>query len=74
MISACSNHISFNTSVFSPPVKIEDPPVYGKLGLSFTDYMGPGVITRYNKAVVKGILVLLPIIIIILDTETFLSV
>ena len=54
VIAACSNHISFNTSVFSPPVKIEDPPVYGKLGLSFTDYMGPGVITRYNKVAVKG--------------------
>ena len=47
VLYACSNMIKFNASVFSPPVRIEDPPVYGKLGLSFTDYMGPGVISRY---------------------------
>ena len=46
LVSSCSNIVPINTSVFSPPVRVEEPPIYGKKGLSFTDYMGPGIITR----------------------------
>jgi hypothetical protein len=49
VINSCSNLITINSSVFSPPVRVEDPPVYGKKDLSFIDYMGPGVITRLLK-------------------------
>ena len=31
-------------------MQVEQPPVYGKLNLSFTDYMGPGVITRWRNS------------------------
>ena len=51
VVNACDDLISINSSVFSVPVKVEDPPVYGRKDLSFIDYMGPGVITRYKTAI-----------------------
>ena len=53
VVDSCSNRIAINSSVFSPPVRVEDPPVYGKKDLSFIDYMGPGVITRYNIIIIS---------------------
>jgi len=31
----------------SQMIQIHQPPVYGEMGLSFTDFMGPGIITTY---------------------------
>ncbi|CAI8037609.1 ABC transporter G family member 23 [Geodia barretti] len=41
------NFCNRSSAALSPPVKVHQPPVYGRTGLSFTDYMGPGVIARY---------------------------
>ncbi len=35
----------------SPHTQIDEPPVYGQKGLSFIDYMGPGVISRWVSCV-----------------------
>ena len=36
----------FNHMLAYSCLQIHQPPVYGQLDLSFTDYMGPGIISR----------------------------
>ena len=47
-VFACSScMLTLCESYCSQTIQIHQPPVYGKMGLSFTDFMGPGIITAY---------------------------
>jgi ABC-type multidrug transport system permease subunit len=49
------NFCNRSSAALSPPVKVHQPPVYGRTGLSFTDYMGPGVIASTALGISIGL-------------------
>lgn len=53
-IDSLSSYYNRTANVLKPP-EFDSPPVYGKLGLSLTDYMGPGVLTSITFGISIGL-------------------
>lgn len=54
ILKFCEQYYDFNVST-SSQLKIEQPPIYGRTDLTFTDYMGPGVITSITFGISIGL-------------------
>eukprot|EP00731_Ephydatia_muelleri_P031186 Em0022g700a len=54
VLKFCDQYYDFDINT-SSPLKIEQPPVYGRTDLTFTDYMGPGVITSITFGISIGL-------------------